>query len=70
MSLKEYKEFKETGVVPWYKAGAVKRFYLSSPTFEQVDMVDEISYSILLVSLLLGLVLGLLPFVMLVTRGV
>ena len=58
MTVKEYKLYKETGVVPWYKASAVKRLYYLNPSFDIMDAVDEINNSILLAGFAIGFILG------------
>jgi hypothetical protein len=65
MTVQEYKLYKETGVIPWYKAGIIKRFWKTNPTYEQVDIWSEMIHNWLIVSFayfLLGLGLGLALF--------
>lgn len=65
MTVREYKLYKDTGVMPWYKAGIIKRFWKTNPTYEQVDIWSEMTHTWLLVTLayfILGLGLGLVLF--------
>lgn len=58
MTVKEYKEYKETGVVPWFKAEIVKRFWETNPTFEQENIRSELAVTCALLGVLIGILFG------------
>jgi hypothetical protein len=68
MTVQEYKLYKETGVIPWYKAGIIKRFWKTNPTYEQIDIITELVYSWALIAIVylgIGIVGGFGLFLML-----
>jgi len=48
MSVREYKKYKDTSVVPWYKAKDVKDFWKTGPTMEQERIRSHQIYKIVL----------------------